>query len=196
MSLGKRVSPKAWLSTMLAAVVLAAAGDGVMPATPEDLRLALDVTARNVLDPFDYFSNSWTVIGLKDYPDGTRISPGVEFLLADKAACRILVGENLTPLNGRIKKTLEKGHLPLVRFDFILNGNVEYIVEAFACPLAAAGPEGYDHPENPNFLNLVRITLRDVLSAWGGKPGIRSRPVPSPRMIPGPSWPETGCSRP
>jgi hypothetical protein len=165
MSLGERISPKAWLSAALATGVLAAAGAGVMPATPENVRLAPDVTARNVRDPFDYFSNSWAVIGLKDYPDGTRISPVGEFLLADKAVCRILVGENLTPLDGRIKKTLEKGRLPVVHFDFILNGTVEYIVEAFACPLTAAGQEGYDHPENPNFLNLVRITLRDVADA-------------------------------
>ena len=25
--------------------------------------------------PFDYFENSWSLIGIKDYPNGTRLTP-------------------------------------------------------------------------------------------------------------------------
>ena len=33
-------------------------------------------------DPFDYFDNSWNVIGLKDYEYGARVTPNNEILLA------------------------------------------------------------------------------------------------------------------
>ena len=40
-------------------------------------------------EPFDYFQNSWNVIGLKDYNDGTRVTPDNELILAggDKCNC-------------------------------------------------------------------------------------------------------------
>jgi hypothetical protein len=161
MSLGKRAPAKALILIPLAAV-LAAAGAKVPGPASEDSGRAPEVSARNVLDPFDYFSNSWSLIGLKDYPDGTRISPDGEFLLAGKAACRILAGESLRALDSRIRRTLEKGRLPVVHCDFVLNGTVEYAIEAFASPFPSAGPEGYDFSSNPNFLNLVRITVRNT----------------------------------
>ena len=34
-------------------------------------------------EPFDYFRNSWNVIGLKDYQCGTRVTPDNRLLLAD-----------------------------------------------------------------------------------------------------------------
>jgi hypothetical protein len=139
---------------------VAAASPG-LPGQAPDIRLGPGVLLKNVLEPFDYFSNSWAVIGLKDYPDATRISPRAEFLLGDKSACRLLVGEGLAPLDSRVRKTLEKGYLPIVRYDFVLNGTVEYDIEAFACPLPALGQAGYGWPLNPNFLNLVRVTLRN-----------------------------------
>ena len=33
-------------------------------------------------EPFDYFTNSWAVVGLKDYQDATRITPQNELLLS------------------------------------------------------------------------------------------------------------------
>src|ERR1017187_1176431 len=39
--------------------------------------------------PFDYFQNSWSVIGLKDYADGTRVTPENELLLAGKTTLRL-----------------------------------------------------------------------------------------------------------
>jgi hypothetical protein len=161
MSPGKRVFPGV-LTVLSAAVVLSAAAAEVPPAASDELRPPSGISVRNVVDAFDYFSNSWALIGLKDYPEGTRISPDGEFLLAGGAACRILFGESLIPLDGRIRRILEKGRLPVVRCDFVLDGTVEYTVEAFACPLPASGREGYDFPASANFLNLVRVVMRNA----------------------------------
>lgn len=35
-------------------------------------------------EPFDYFINSWTVIGLKDYSFGTRITPDNKLMIRDE----------------------------------------------------------------------------------------------------------------
>ena len=119
-------------------------------------------TIRNVLNPYDYFSNSWALIGLKDYPDGTRISPGGEFLLADGLVGRLLVGEGFAPLENGVRKSLVKGYLPIVHYDFLVNDTIEYVIDAFACPLPSVGVEGFDFPRREaNFLNLVRVTLRN-----------------------------------
>ena len=132
-----------------------------IPDQTQETRLGRGISLKNVQDPFDYFSNSWAVIGLKDYPDATRISPRGEFLLGDGTSCRLLVGEELAPLDNRVRKTLEKGYLPIVRSDFVLDGTVEYDIEAFACPFPSAGQTGYDWPVNPNFLNVLRVTMRN-----------------------------------
>jgi len=50
-------------------------------------------------EPFDYFQNSWSVVGLKDYMDATRINPENELLLADGQKLRFCFGRNLTPLS-------------------------------------------------------------------------------------------------
>jgi len=170
------------------AAALAGAGPNGRPDRGPEIRLAPGTSVRNIREAFDYFSNSWTVIGLKDYPEATRVSPGGEFLLGDKTVCRILVGENLAPLDNRVLKTLDKGYLPVVGFDFILNDSVEYDIEAFACPPPSAGPEGYDWPRDPNFLNLVRVILRNrsgsprtgaVGLGWKTAGAFAARPLPA-----------------
>jgi hypothetical protein len=148
--------------TALAAVRVAAGGAAQEAA---GFRLAPGISLRNVSDPFDYFSNSWAVVGLKDYPEATRISPRGEFLLGANNVCQVLVGEGLAPLDNRVKKTLEKGYLPVVRYDFVLNGAVEYEIEALACPMPSLGQSGYDWPLTPNFLTLVRVLLRNRTDA-------------------------------
>jgi hypothetical protein len=42
------------------------------------LGVALQVGAE---EPFDYFDNSWSVIGLKDYARGTRITPDNKLMI-------------------------------------------------------------------------------------------------------------------
>lgn len=132
-----------------------------IPPQAQEIQLRPGISLKNVQDPFDYFSNSWAVIGLKDYPEATRISPTGELLLGDGTSCRLLVGKELAPLENRVRKTLEKGYLPILRYDFLLDGTVEYDIEAFACPLPSLGQAGYDWPVNPNFLNLLRVTMRN-----------------------------------
>ena len=46
-------------------------------------------------EPFDYFTNSWNVIGLKDYERGTRITPDNALQLADEAVLQIRVGARI-----------------------------------------------------------------------------------------------------
>lgn len=145
-----------FLAWLLPARSLIAASDA--PA----IDLGGGVRVRNVEEPFDYFSNSWTVIGLKDYVFGTRITPKGEFVLADGLLCRPLVGKPLRPLNNRIKKTLRKGFLPVVVFDFIVNDSVRYTIEAFACPLDPNDRAGYDWPSQDNYVNLIRVSLTSL----------------------------------
>lgn len=161
------------------AVLFSSLVSASMEIKPQAIRLAPAVSVRNVVDPFDYFSNSWAVIGLKDYSDATRISPDGEFFLAGKSSFQVLVGEELVPLDGRVKKTLVKGYLPIVRYDFVVNERVEYILEFFACPLESGGDAAYAWPDSPNFLNLARLTFRNlgpmpekavVGLAWKGGP--------------------------
>ena len=143
---------------LVVAVVFPAAGAEVRPPIP----LGPGLSVRNVEDPFDYFRNSWTVIGLKDHVYGTRITPSGELVLANGLLCRPLVGKTLAPLNWRVKKTLRKGYLPIVQWDFILNEEVRTTIEAFACPLDRDWKAGYNWPKGSNFLNLVRVTSTNL----------------------------------
>src|SRR3989304_6070278 len=67
-------------------------------------------------EPFDYFRNSWNVIGLKDYKDAARIDPQNDLLLADKDKLRLRFGRRLARLSGRQVKTLMHGWMPIVFF--------------------------------------------------------------------------------
>ncbi|HUT01096.1 MAG TPA: hypothetical protein VM031_01475, partial [Phycisphaerae bacterium] len=140
----------------LAAVAVASAADA--PKTPP-IVLGAGVRIENAETPFEYFANPWTVIGLKDYTDGTRITPNGELVLAGGLLCRPLIGKAMVPLNRRVTKVLRKGALPIVRFDFLVNGTVRYTIEALACPLEGPWQARYDRPGEGNFLNLVRVTF-------------------------------------
>jgi len=80
--------------------------------------------------PFDYFANSWALIGLKDYPQGTRISPDQEFVLEGGVRARVLLGPSLEPIPRTVVKTLWQGDLPVVQWAV-----GSYTVRAFAAPL-------------------------------------------------------------
>ncbi len=128
-------------------------------------QLAPGVSVKNVLEPFDYFKNSWAVTGLMDYPEATRISPDGKLFLGDGSACQLLVGENFVPLDNRVKKTLKNGYVPIVHYQFILNGSVEYQLEILACPIDSEGDSGFSWPYRPNYLNLVRLIWRNLTDA-------------------------------
>ncbi len=148
-----------YVGILLASLTLGANGARIADARPADpseepsrtarqTRSDAGVTFKDVLNPFDYFSNSWSVVGLKDYPDGTRISPNGELLLGNETVCELLAGEGLRPLDKSIRMSLVKGYLPIIHYDFLVNDSVEYIIEVFACPMPAAGKAGYDFATN------------------------------------------------
>jgi len=119
-------------------------------------------------EPFDYFRNSWSLIGLKDYLDGTRISPDNDLLLADKQKLRISFGRHLTPLSRRQTKTLQDGWLPIVLLS-ANQGEIEYRFTMWAAPLPTIEDwkSAYEGPSaGENYLNWVRV----VATNRGAKP--------------------------
>ena len=89
-------------------------------------------------EPFDYFRNSWTVIGLKDYAHGTRITPDNQLVIrdGDKKPSNILIrfGQQLIPLSQRATKRLMDGWLPVVSVT-AEDGQVVYEFTFWAAPL-------------------------------------------------------------
>lgn len=114
-------------------------------------------------EPFDYFSNSWNVIGLKDYAAATRVTPDNELLVkgadSNDAAIRIRFGRGLTPLGRMQTKTLLEGWLPVI----LISGqdeSVRYEFTFWATPLPSVKDwrKAFDGPsEGGNFLNWIRV---------------------------------------
>ena len=90
---------------------------------------------RDLSGEFDYFANSWGVVGLKDYPDACRLTPDGCLRLADGVQARWLLGEEQTPLPGGVHRELPGG-LPLPESRVLCDGVLEYRLRAFAVPLA------------------------------------------------------------
>jgi hypothetical protein len=123
--------------------------------------------ARAAAAPFDYFQNSWSVIGLKDYDDGTRITPENELVLAGKATLRLSCGQQLTPLSRKQSKTLLDGWLPIVLLA-TEDAGVRYEFTLWATPLPTVKDwrAAFDWPtEGDNFLNWVRIRATNLGSS-------------------------------
>ncbi len=109
-------------------------------------------------EPFDYFRNSWNVIGLKDYDRGTRVTPDNRLLLADGEA-RIRFGKDLKPLSRHETKTLMKGWMPIVLLSAD-DGPVHYEFTLWATPLPTVKDweKAFDWPtEGENFLNWILV---------------------------------------
>ncbi len=111
--------------------------------------------------PFDYFRNSWNVIGLKDYQHGTRLTPGNGLVLADGAQAKIRCGKQLTPLSRKQTKTLMDGWLPVVLLS-AEEGPVRYEFTLWATPLPTVKDwqKAFDWPtEGENFLNWIAVKV-------------------------------------
>ena len=128
--------------------------------------LGLPVCAQ---EPFDYFDNSWSVIGLKDYARGTRItpdnrlmigtSPGTDEKEAEKASVRICFGRDLSALDKKQTKRLMDGWLP-VNLLTAQDGPIRYEFTLWATPLPSAKDwrRAFDWPvDGDNFLNWVAV---------------------------------------
>ncbi len=130
--------------------------------------------------PYEYFSNPWTVVGLKDYRDGTRISPDGTLFLGEGITFRFLAGESYAPLPVSIVRSLEKDSissleepdgasfdvaLPIVHLFWEEGEKVSYEFIIFATPLNPAESPSYDHSiGSENYLNQVCVRIRSELS--------------------------------
>jgi hypothetical protein len=124
-------------------------------------------------EPFDYFTNSWNVIGLKDYKQGARITPENEILLvqiakrqnykeADRAVLRF--GKERLALSAKQTKTLREGWMPIVLLS-AQDGAVRYEFTLWATPLptVADWKKAFDWPtEGENFLNWIAVKITNV----------------------------------
>ncbi|MEA1952017.1 MAG: hypothetical protein U9N87_11570 [Planctomycetota bacterium] len=122
------------------------------------------VSASNAQEPFDYFENSWNVIGLKDYNRGTRVTPDNRLLLAEKRVVQIRVGRKLTPLSREQTKTLLQGWLPVVLLT-TTDAPVRYDIKLWATPLPSARDwkKAFDWPtEGENYLNWIQIQATNM----------------------------------
>ncbi|MGB9626463.1 MAG: hypothetical protein ACPMAQ_16535, partial [Phycisphaerae bacterium] len=155
------------LAGCLTLVACLSSGGAIAQEETPFVDLGGGVVAHNVTEGFDYFSNSWAMVGLKDYVHATRITPRCELVLADGLLCRPLVGKPLRPLNHRIFKILREYYLPIVSYDFVANDRVQYTVDMLACPMDPADKAAFHWPVQDNYLNLVcvRMTNRRAISS-------------------------------
>jgi hypothetical protein len=122
------------------------------------------LVAHSAEAPFDYFQNSWSVIGLKDYNDGTRVTPENELVLADKAKLRLSCGPRLIPLSRKQTKTLLEGWLPVILLVTEQDGvRYEFTLWATPLPTVKNWRAAFDWPtEGDNFLNWVQVKASNL----------------------------------
>jgi hypothetical protein len=115
-------------------------------------------------EPFDYFVNSWNVIGLKDYKDGSQITPSNELLLSGGDKLQLRFGTLLTPLSSKQIKTLREGWMPVMLLT-ARDGAVRYDFTLWATPLPTVKDwrKAFDWPtEGENFLNWVTVKVTNT----------------------------------
>ena len=138
--------------------------------------------------PFDYFRNSWNVVGLKDYLSGHRVAPDNSILLAGKNVLRFRFGQDLTPLSRRQTKTALEGWLPVMRLS-AWDGAVRYDFQFWATPLPTVKDwqRAFDWPtEGENFLVWAMVNATNTGAAGRGETigrAVRSRGGQAPRVL-------------
>ncbi len=129
--------------------------------------LALVSVGLGAEEPFDYFSNSWSVIGLRDYQRGTRITPTNELLLPDTSKIRLHYGRQLQSLSRKHTKTLLDGWLPIVQVT-ARDGDVRYDFTFFATPRSTVKDwrAAFAWPtEGEDYDNHIRVVMTNEGSA-------------------------------
>jgi hypothetical protein len=110
-------------------------------------------------EPFDYFRNSWNVIGLKDYRSGTRVTPDNKLQLAGGCEAELRCGRALMPLSHKHVKTLLEGWMPVVLLS-AQGETVRYDIKLWATPLPSVKdwPAAFAWPsETENYLNWITV---------------------------------------
>ena len=117
---------------------------------------------------FEYFHNAWTVIGLKDYAYGTRITPDNRLVIrdSDKKPSNVLIrfGSELPPLTRQATKRLMDGWLPVVLVT-AQDSHVVYEFTFWATPLPSAKDweKAFDWPlAGENFLNWIAVKITNA----------------------------------
>ncbi len=133
---------------------LKAAGVNYRPLAPS-LVESVAVSPEN----FDYFTNNWNVVGLKDYIHGSRITPANELVLAGKTPIEIRIGPDRTPLSRANPKLAMDGWMPIILVT-AEKGPVNYEVMYWATPLPDVKDwqKAFDWPtEGENYLNWIKV---------------------------------------
>ena len=132
--------------------------------------LALSAARAGAGEPFDYFANSWNVIGLKDYQHGARITPANEIMLAGGAKLSLRVGRTLEPLSRKQTKTCFQGWYPIIKLT-ATDEKVAYELTFWATPLPTAKDwqKAFDWPtEGENFLCWITVRATNRGDATAG----------------------------
>jgi hexosaminidase len=129
---------------------------------PLDASLVKNVTIS--AENFDYFTNNWNVVGLKDYTFGARITPQNELVLANKTPVVIRIGADRIPLSRENPKLAMDGWMPII-LATAEDGPVRYEVAYWATPLPDVRnwEKAFDWPtEGENFLNWIRVKVTNT----------------------------------
>jgi hypothetical protein len=110
-------------------------------------------------EPFSYYSHPTDEIGVMDAPSGTLISPE-GFLYTGFGELMFFTGNPVVPISQRVK-TLLRGYLPVVQYEFTRDG-VRYEFECFAATL-----DGKPSGTQVNFIRVrIRNTVQESRTAW------------------------------
>ncbi|MBN2128530.1 MAG: family 20 glycosylhydrolase [Sedimentisphaerales bacterium] len=121
-------------------------------------RSLIERVARSTAN-FDYFTNNWNVVGLKDYTHGSRITPDNRLVLANKTPIEIHIGPDHTQLSRENPKLAQDGWMPIIIVT-AEKEQVDYEVAYWATPLPDVKDwrKAFDWPtEGENFLNWIRV---------------------------------------
>lgn len=115
-------------------------------------------------EAFDYFTNNWNVIGLKDYLRGSRMTPENRLMLAGDRTIQFRIGPDQSPLTREHPKRLLHDWMPIVIVPANCDG-VAYEFTLWATPLPDVRDwqKAFDSPtEGENFLNWIRVRATNV----------------------------------
>jgi len=129
------------------------------------MKLNLNAACQNLFAEPEYYDNSFTLIGLKDYSKGTRVSPESSLFIGEKKKIHFLARTtdgSFMPYHAGILKTLKRGYLPVVLTDIVVDGAIRYQMEMFAGPVKGAAMDGMEEKDQNNFVNYVRVTMSNT----------------------------------